>query len=147
NVILVDSKKFYKKKETLPKNSSKLRRKRYSDQFKDPCFDKKDIFRKLKMIKAFSTKNRDLDALINKWKSCIEECIVLLQKNHGIFAHHIFKAFSLEKHGFDYDDFCNNSDIEEETNNQFIYEFTGSQSSLDKGKNDSYNPELDENNF
>ncbi|RVD92932.1 hypothetical protein TUBRATIS_005390 [Tubulinosema ratisbonensis] len=110
--IKVDNKMFYKLK--LKNNLKEKKKKRYSDQFKDKSFDKKDILRKLKIIKSFKENNSDLEFLIEKWTKCIGECIFCLSREYFLPANQIFKAFSLKKHGFNYDDFCNNSEIEEE---------------------------------
>lgn len=122
SLIKVENKTFYKLNTLTDKKDNSKKKKRYSDQFKDKSFEKNDILRKLKIIKSFKENNNDLDFLTEKWIKCIEECIVCLSTEYNLPAHQIFKAFSLEKHGFNYEDFCNNSEVEEENNENFKYE-------------------------
>lgn len=98
--ICVGNKTFYKlkRKDTVVGSS---RKRRYSDQFKNPVFIQKDINRKLKMIKKFKENNGDLEELIERWKECISECISMLKNEHDVSPLTIFKSFNLRKHGFD----------------------------------------------
>lgn len=104
--LCVDGKVFYKVKDGEDKvNIEPRKRRRYSDQFRNPLFIQKDVNRKLKMIKQFREKNGDLASLIASWRDCISECISILQNKYGVSPVDAFKAFNLKKHGFHADDY------------------------------------------
>lgn len=107
----VDNRTFYRRKQessgiaTSPKKTQPRRKKRYSDQFKDPIFEQKDMLRKLNMIVTFREKNGDLDAITERWRECICECTHVLSNEYGFSPAEIFNTFRLEKYGFDCEDF------------------------------------------
>lgn len=107
----VDNRTFYRKRQErrgtaeFPGKISQRRQKRYSDQFKDPVFEQKDMLRKLNMIMTFREKNGDLDAITERWRECICECIHVLSNEYGFSPAEIFNTFQLEKYGFDCEDF------------------------------------------
>lgn len=110
--IIVDDKVFYYLK---PEESiSKLPKKRYSDQFKDSLFIAKDTYKKLKIIKQFSCKYKDISQQTEKYISCIEEAIWMLKKDFLIEPSTIFNSFNLKNLGFNPEDYgieeCTNED-------------------------------------
>ncbi|AFM98996.1 putative double-strand recombination repair-like protein [Encephalitozoon hellem] len=100
--LQIDGKTFYKLKGDVQKVT---RRRRYSDQFKDPLFIQKDINRKLRMMRQFRETHGDLESVIERWKECISECISILCNQYSIPPLEIFKAFPLKKWGFDIEDY------------------------------------------
>lgn len=98
----------------VKRKADQPRRKRYSDQFKDPLFIIKDQFRKLKMIEKFKIKNKDIGNLIDEYKECISKCIDVLKSEYEIKARDIFSAFELKRHGFVLEDFGSESNEEKE---------------------------------
>lgn len=98
--ILVEERKFYRKKV-----KPTVRKKRYSDQFKDPLFIEKDIHRKLKMIKKFQTSIGDIQSETKKYLECIEKCIYILKQELEVPITVMFDSFDLKKYGFSLQDF------------------------------------------
>lgn len=96
----IDGNVFYKMKKT-GECTEPVRRRRYSDQFKDPLFIQKDISRKLRMMKQFRESHGNLEELIERWKDCIFECVSILQSKYDMPPAAIFKMFNLKRHGFD----------------------------------------------
>lgn len=107
--IYVDGRVFYKVCKPNQKAGT-IRRRRYSDQFKDPAFVQKDINRKLRMIKQFREAHGDLEAVIQRWKDCVSECISILSTQYGIHPAQVFRAFPLGKWGFDIEDYGGSED-------------------------------------
>ncbi|WUR05023.1 uncharacterized protein VNE69_12008 [Vairimorpha necatrix] len=97
--IKVDEEIFYKLETTEKK------KKRYSDQLKDPLYAQQDMHRKLKMIKKFRENNEDLDDLIEKWESLISECIIIMNREYEVSVKELFKIFNLEDYGFLIDEY------------------------------------------
>lgn len=133
NVFKNDDTKFKDSKFTencsSPLSKRKLeqpRRKRYSDQFKDPLFIKKDNYRKLKMIENFLEKNEDIESVIEEYKNYIKSCIGILKSEFDVKARELFKIFKLNEIGYSIEDF----DSEEDE-------------SSEKEKNDNYEDECD----
>ncbi|ADM12229.1 uncharacterized protein Eint_091000 [Encephalitozoon intestinalis ATCC 50506] len=98
----VDGRVFYKLK---GKKQEAVRKRRYSDQFKDPLFIQKDTNRKLRMMKQFRETHGDLESVIERWKDCVSECISILHTQYNIHPVEIFRAFSLRKWGFDIEEY------------------------------------------
>lgn len=83
----------------------KTNKKRYSDQFKDPIFMAKDTYRKLKMIKQFNLKYKDIGCQTEKYISCIEDSIWLLKREFSVEPKTIFHSFNLNRLGFNPEDY------------------------------------------
>ncbi|EPR77826.1 hypothetical protein SLOPH_1781 [Spraguea lophii 42_110] len=105
HIKILNNKKYYFLRE---------KKRRYSDQFKDPLFIKKDIFKKLKMIEKLYEENKNMEEEIEKWKECINNCIIMLIDSYDHNGKDIFKALNLKKYGFDIKDYCNESEEEED---------------------------------
>lgn len=92
--IKVDNKTFYRYPITI-------RKRRYSDQFKRK--NEYDTFRKLRIV----LKHKDIDfrKKIDKWKTCIDECICVLKNEFMFPVDELFKIFELEKYGFKKDNY------------------------------------------
>lgn len=119
--VLVEDRVFYRRKpakgdppSSLHKNTAVKRQKRYSDQFRDPVFEQKEIIRKLKMIANFKKKHGNLDSVIEGWRNCIQKCVNTLQEECDVDPKEIFKTFKLQEYGFLPEDFCIESDEEGE---------------------------------
>lgn len=87
-----------------------IKRKRYSDQFKDPVFIEKDKYRKLKMYERFQRENKDLQSVTEKYRDCITMGIEVLKREQQISAKDIFMAFGLKEYGFRLEDFGSDED-------------------------------------
>lgn len=100
--VEVDGRKFYCRKETPAE--PRTPRRRYSDQFKDPLFKIKDCHRKLRMLGQFLEKH-DLDDLIDRYRTAILECAVILNKENSVEMSTVYNHFDLGKFGFDAEEF------------------------------------------
>ncbi|KAI4292405.1 hypothetical protein PAPHI01_1679 [Pancytospora philotis] len=101
DVVEVDGRKFYSAKETAAPTA---KRRRYSDQFKDPLFKLKDEYRKLRMLGQFMEQH-DLDELTEKYRDAILECSAVLHKEFELPLDALYKHYSLEQFGLDPEDF------------------------------------------
>ncbi|KKO74948.1 cyclin [Vairimorpha ceranae] len=101
--IQIDNKIFYTLKSK--ENSPVKKKKRYSDLLKDPLYIQQDLYRKLNMIKHFRNKNGDLFSLIDKWKSLIDECIILMKRDYEVSVQELFNLFRLEDYGFNIENY------------------------------------------
>jgi hypothetical protein len=97
-MIEVDGRVFYRVRSTDDKRPVQ-RRRRYSDQFKNPLFVQRNINRKLNMMRQFREKE-NLQILIDRWRECVGECIGILRDECHLDPALIFKSFNLERHGF-----------------------------------------------
>lgn len=114
--IVIENRVFYCLKPVDP--SSKIIKRRYSDQFKDALFIAKDTYRKLKMIQQFNLKYRDITKQTEKYISCVEEAICVLKGDFSIDPKAIFKSFNLKSLGINPEDYG----IDEEEINENIGE-------------------------
>lgn len=99
DTVEVDDRIFYCRKE-----KEALKKRRYSDQFKDPLFKTKDIYRRLRMLEQFMDKN-DLEELTGRYREIIVECSVQLSKEFGVPLGLIYKHFKLERFEISADEF------------------------------------------
>lgn len=100
--INVDEKTFYYLRPTEKQRTPK---RRYGDQFKDPCFIAKDTHRKLNMIRQFKRKYKDMSDATAVYINCIEECILILKKEFLMDPRAIFRSFNLKQFGINSEDF------------------------------------------
>jgi hypothetical protein len=101
--ITVDGRVFFYLKPI--ESNLKTSKRRYSDQFKDSLFLAKDTNKKLKMIKQFNLKYKDMIQKTEKYISCIEEAIWILKKEFQIEPSVIFQGFDLKSLGFNPEDY------------------------------------------
>jgi len=96
--IKVDDKTFYQEK---PPSRP---RKRYSDQFKDPRYKNKELFKKLSIIKNFQLKFGDIRRETEKWTSKMIECLRIARDSHGADVEELYKAYNMKGLGFSMDE-------------------------------------------
>ncbi|EJW05168.1 hypothetical protein EDEG_00749 [Edhazardia aedis USNM 41457] len=106
------------RKECVYKKNSLIKKKRYSDQFKDPLFIQKDTYRKLKMIEKFSTQDRNIESMIEKYKDSVSQCIFILKNEFNLPAKEVFTAFDLKKYGYTLEDFNSEEESHYEHENE-----------------------------
>ncbi|KAM0677506.1 hypothetical protein BDAP_002007 [Binucleata daphniae] len=86
------------------------KRKRYSDQFKDPAYIKKDMYRKIKMLENFMKNNKDINEEIEKYKNYISKSIEVLKNDYQMSVVQLFRIFNLKEYNFEIQDYCNESE-------------------------------------
>ena len=106
-VVVVDNRKFYKKKETA---GPVQRRRRISERIRDPRYRAVDNYRRLRMLIQQSEK-ADLDEITESYRQAIVACTEILHKEAGMHPSSVYKYFNLKECGFAKDDFM----VEEET--------------------------------
>lgn len=116
--IKVGERVFYCKKDRT--KNSPIKRRRHSDQFKDPLFKIKDEHRKLRMLSQFAD-NNDLDSLTEKYRSVVIESSLVLSKEFGIPMAAIYKHYDLKHLGISAED-CGLDDEEEQGNDEYADE-------------------------